>query len=67
MVNYARRMKNMESTANIIRGLFGAMSNPDIISFGGGAVAREALPVEQIRKITYDLLDPAGRGVEVLS
>lgn len=67
MVNYARRMKNMESTANIIRGLFGAMSNPDIISFGGGAVAREALPVEQIRKITFDLLDPAGRGVEVLS
>jgi 2-aminoadipate transaminase len=67
LVNYARRMKNMESTANIIRGLFGAMSNPDIISFGGGAVAREALPVEQIRKITFDLLDPAGRGVEVLS
>jgi 2-aminoadipate transaminase len=67
VVKYARRMKNMESTANIIKGLFGAMSNPDIISFGGGAVAKEALPVEQIRKITYDLLDPSGRGVEVLS
>lgn len=67
MVKYARRMKNMENTANIIKGLFGAMSNPGMISFGGGAVAKEALPIERTLAIANDILGPGGKGAEALS
>jgi 2-aminoadipate transaminase len=67
VVKYARRMQNMEKTANIIKGLFGTMSNPDVISFGGGAVAKEALPIQQTLAIANDILGPDGKGAEALS
>lgn len=67
VVKYARRMENMENTANIIKGLFGAMSNPGMISFGGGAVAKEALPIEQTLAIAKDILGHDGSGAEALS
>ena len=67
VAKYAGRMKNMEKTANIIKGLFGAMSNPDMISFGGGAVAKEALPIEQTLAIANDILGSGGKGAEALS
>lgn len=66
MPQFAQRMKTMEKTASIIRGLFGSMNNPDIISFGGGAPAKEALPVETIREIAQDVLRRETRGVESL-
>ena len=40
MAAFAQRMKTMEGTAAIIRGLFGTMNDPGVISFGGGAPAR---------------------------
>ena len=49
MVKYARRMGAMAYTANVVSNLFGAMTNPDIISFGGGAPAKEALPIDILR------------------
>lgn len=64
---FADRMKSMESSAAIIRKLFGAMNNKDIISFGGGAIARESLPIELIRDITQDILREETRGVEALA
>lgn len=67
VVKYARRMGNMERTANIIKGLFGTMSNPGMISFGGGAVAKDTLPIEQTLSIANDILGPAGKGTEALS
>ena len=67
VAKYAGRMKNMEKTANIIKGLFGAMSNPDMISFGGGAVAKEALPIDQTLAIANDILGSGGKGAEALS
>lgn len=67
MSNYARRMKTMEKQANIIRGLFSSMNDPDVISFGGGAIARECLPVDKIREITEDIMRVDGRGYEILS
>lgn len=45
MIQYAKRMGAMAYTANVVSNLFGAMTNPDIISFGGGAPAKEALPI----------------------
>ncbi len=66
MTVFAQRMKTMEKSASIIRGLFGAMNDPGIISFGGGAPAREALPVDIVREIASDVIRTDSRGVEAL-
>lgn len=67
MSNYARRMKTMEKQAHIIKNLFSSMNDPDEISFGGGAIARECLPVDIIREITNDVMRVDKRGYEILS
>ena len=66
MSEFAKRMKTMEKSAGIIRSLFGAMNDPEIISFSGGAPAREALPVDIVREITNDVMRTDKRGVEAL-
>lgn len=66
MPQYAHRMKDMEGSANIIRALFSAMGNPEIISLGGGAPASEGLPVEAVHEICNEVLTRQGRGVEAL-
>jgi 2-aminoadipate transaminase len=59
-------MKTMEKSANIIKGLFGAMNDPGLISFGGGAPAREALPVDRVREIASDIITTDKKGIEAL-
>ena len=59
MVPYAKRMEKMAFTANVVKGLFGSMTNPDIISFSGGSPAREALPVDTIRQLADEVLRTA--------
>ena len=66
MPAFAKRMEYMAGSAAIIRGLFGAMNDPETISFGGGAPASDALPVEEIREIASDVLNRNTRGVEAL-
>ena len=66
MPQFAKRMDYMAGSAAIIRGLFGAMNDPETISFGGGAPATEALPAEQIRQIAAEVLAPEKRGREAL-
>ena len=66
MIPYARRMEHMAFTASVVKGLFGSMTNPDIISFSGGSPAREALPVDTIRQLADEVLQVDGRGVEAL-
>lgn len=66
MPAFAQRMKTMEKSAAIIRGLFGSMNDPGVISFGGGAPAREALPVDLVREIANDVIRTDSRGVEAL-
>jgi 2-aminoadipate transaminase len=67
MVKFAKRMSAMKKSASIIRGLFGAMNDPDLISFGGGAIAKESLPVDILREITNDIMRIDKRGFEALS
>ncbi|HBV68427.1 MAG TPA: PLP-dependent aminotransferase family protein [Clostridiales bacterium] len=67
MSEYARRMNTMEESPNIIKGLFGTMNDPGMISFGGGAIAKECLPVDKIREIVNDIMTVEGRGYEILS
>ena len=66
MPEFAKRMDYMAGSAEIIRGLFGAMNDPETISFGGGAPATEALPAEIIRKIASEVFAPDRRGREAL-
>lgn len=66
MVPFAQRMADMEKSATVVRKLFGAMTDPETISFGGGAPAREALPVDIIREIATDVMTYDKRGVEAL-
>ncbi|HOO13114.1 MAG TPA: PLP-dependent aminotransferase family protein, partial [Bacillota bacterium] len=66
MPKFAQRMKTMEKSANIIKGLFGAMNDPELISFGGGAPAREALPVDIVREIAADVITTDKRGIQAL-
>ena len=66
MPEFAKRMEYMAGSAAIIRDLFGAMNDPETISFGGGAPASDALPVEQMRKIADDILRRDTRGIEAL-
>ncbi len=66
MSQFAERMTTMEKSAAIIRKLFGAMNDPDLISFGGGAPAKEALPIDIVREITNEVMRIDKRGVEAL-
>lgn len=66
MSKFAQRMTTMEKSAGIIRNLFGAMNDPGIISFGGGAPAKEALPIDIVREITNEVMRADKRGVEAL-
>ena len=66
MVKYARRMEDMRKSADIIRGLFNSMTDPEMISFGGGAPAAEALPIDTVREIANEILTKDKRGAEAL-
>ncbi len=66
MPKFARRMEYMQSTADVIRYLFEAMTDPETISFGGGAPAAEALPVELVHEIANEVLTRDKRGVQAL-
>ena len=66
MQKYARRMDAMAETAAVVKGLFGALNDPELISLGIGAPAKEALPVDLLREISNDILRKDSRGVEAL-
>jgi len=66
MVKFANRMTTMKKSAAVIRGLFGNMNDPEIISFGGGAPAKEALPIDIVREITNEVIRIDQRGIEAL-
>ena len=66
MVKFAERMASMQGTSDVIRYLFESMTDPDTISFGGGAPAKEALPVEAVHKIASQVLTRDQRGSQAL-
>lgn len=67
MVKFAERMTTIEKPASVIRNLFGTMNDPNLISFGGGAPAKECLPVDILREIANDVLRTDRRGCEALA
>lgn len=66
MSRFAKRIANMQASADVIRQLFESMTDPQTISFGGGAPAREALPVETIHDIAEEVLTREKRGIQAL-
>ncbi|HAY84809.1 MAG TPA: PLP-dependent aminotransferase family protein, partial [Chloroflexi bacterium] len=66
MAKFAQRIDFMQETSNVMRYLFESMSDPDTISFGGGAPAREALPVEVVHNIASQVLTRERRGSQAL-
>ncbi len=66
MTKFSKRMAYMQQTADVVRYLFESMTDPETISFGGGAPAREALPVEQVHDIANEVLTREKKGVQAL-
>ena len=66
MAKFAQRIAYMQVTSDVIRYLFESMTDPDTISFGGGAPAKEALPVETVHKIASQVLTRERRGSQAL-
>ena len=55
---FSDRIANM--TGNAIRDIFKLLAKPSVISFAGGMPAKDALPVEEIRRITDKVLSENG-------
>jgi 2-aminoadipate transaminase len=66
MAKFAQRVAYMQQTSDVVRYLFESMTDPETISFGGGAPAREALPVEIVHQIASEVLTRDKRGVQAL-
>ena len=66
MAKFAQRIAYMQEASDVIRYLFEFMTDPDTISFGGGAPAKEALPVEIVHKIASQVLTRERRGSQAL-
>ena len=58
-MKFAKRMERMQ--ASEIRELLKLTAKPDIISFAGGLPAPELFPVEEIAKVSHDLVLKEGR------
>ena len=63
---FAQRIHTMAGSAEVVRGLFNSLADPELISLSIGAPAKEALPVEIVREIANDVLTRESRGVEAL-
>ena len=60
-MKFAKRMERMQ--ASEISELLKLTAQPDIISFAGGLPAPELFPVEEIAKVSHDLVEKEGRAL----
>lgn len=66
MTSFSNRIPYMREAADVVRVLFESITNSDTITFGGGAPAKEALPVDEIAEITKDILTKDAKGYQML-
>ncbi|MGD2027258.1 MAG: PLP-dependent aminotransferase family protein [Anaerolineales bacterium] len=66
MAKFAQRIAYMQTTSDVMRYLFESMTDPETISFGGGAPAKEALPVEIVHDIANQVLTRDQKGSQAL-
>lgn len=62
MSRYAERIYDMQTEVDKLKVLTDGLTSPTIISFGGGAPAREAYPFDIIREICDDIMKPGAEG-----
>lgn len=69
MTKFAKRWNNgnIQEASVSLMNLVSAMSDPTLISLGGGSPAKDALPLEAIRTIADDCFRKETRGVEAFS
>ena len=58
---FADRLKNM--SGNVIREILKLISQPDMISFGGGMPSADAFPIEDVKKIMTDIVSTADTNI----
>ena len=66
MVKKADRIEFMKYRSETMRDLIQSLSRHDLVSFGGGAPAKEAYPVDQVREISQDVFREDKRAFEAL-
>lgn len=66
MSEYAKRIPEMEGEVQKLKVLTDALISPTIVSFGGGAPAREAYPFDIVREICNDILRPTPEGFSTM-
>lgn len=67
MSKYAERIPAMEGEVKKLKVLTEALISPTIVSFAGGAPAKEAYPFEQIREICNDIFKPDAVGYSTMA
>lgn len=67
MVSYAKRRESMTDTIDSMHEIMESLTNKALISFGGGAPAKAAYPLEVIQKVTHTLLKDPDQSLEALS
>lgn len=67
MVHYAKRRESMAYIVDCMHKIMESLTNKELISFGGGAPAKEAYPLELIREITQSVLSDEEKAMQALS
>lgn len=67
MVEYSKRRKAMEYTIDSMHKIMESLTNKELVSFGGGAPAKEAYPLEEIKEVTQSILADEKKLLEALS
>lgn len=67
MVQYSKRREAMGYTIDSMHKIMESLTNKELVSFGGGAPAKEAYPLEQIKEVTQSILADEKKLLEALS
>lgn len=67
MVEYSKRREAMEYTIDSMHKIMESLTNKELVSFGGGAPAKEAYPLEEIKEVTQSILKDEKKLLEALS
>lgn len=67
MKKYAKRIESMQTEVNKLKVLTDALVSPTIISFAGGAPAKEAYPFEKINEICKDIFTEGEKGYAAMA
>ena len=62
MYNYAKRVATMARTADVVRKLFQATTDPEVLNFATGSPANATIPREDICAFAQQILSDGSTG-----